>query len=45
MCQGGSRIGRGDRAAQAEARQIVKESVENRGTRREGQGGAVPCEA
>ena len=28
---GGSRIGRGDRAAQAEARQIVKEPVENGG--------------
>jgi hypothetical protein len=41
----GLRIGRGDRAAQAEARQIVKESVENWGARREGQGWAVPCEA
>jgi hypothetical protein len=45
MCQGGSRIGRGDRAAQAEARQIVKESVENRGAWCEGQGWAVPYEA
>jgi CRISPR/Cas system Type II protein with McrA/HNH and RuvC-like nuclease domain len=34
-----------DRAAEAEARQIVKESVENRGAWREGQGSAVPCEA
>jgi len=36
---------KGDRAAQAEARQLVKESVENREAWREGQGWAVPCEA
>jgi hypothetical protein len=41
----GSMIRRGDRAAQAEARQIVKESVENRGAWHEGQGPAVKCEA
>jgi hypothetical protein len=45
MCQGGSRTGRGDRAAQAEARQIVKESVENRGAWREGQGWAMLYDA
>jgi hypothetical protein len=41
----GSRIGRGNRAAQTEARQIVKESVENRGAWHEGQGPAVQCKA